>query len=1055
MIFRSLRIDGFGIHHDFKLDELGSGLNVVHGENEAGKSTLLAFVRAAFWGFESRVALEHTAPVNGGKHGGHVVVETAAGERLRIARHFRAGVKLAGELSAEDVATGATLDPELALKRALGNSTRLLFENVFAINLDDLGRYGQLSGEGLRNHIYGAGMTGGGVSLPDVLEALRKRAHELLPATGRGGRVTKLLDGIAHLEGEANALAERPEEHRRAVEEAGTLRARLAEIDLALPARRAALRRAERLAKAAPAFAELAALPKGGSRPVFPAGGLERLRDAKDNVTRARASREKAVNRRDDLARKLKRAAFDARLVEHASEIDAFWAEADRRLGNDAPGAALVKARAAADRARVLKDALGPEWKKEKLDAFDASPGSERELLRNSDRFAEAERVLREARRDADLAGESEVREREEIARLLSEMERIGDAGERAMKLEKRVLEFERALEEERAAAVLWADVQRRASAAGTLPDAKAIADGVKRTNVPLYGTAGLLAAAGIGLLVTGNAVPGVVLLVLAVAPVLFAVYRLPVALPMTGPSGRETEEARRVLERAKEARVDRSTFSFGRPDGTAADAHSARAEIGRLRALEQRNAEVERLLAEKKDDLAKSTRVAAEKRRVVDEAQKAWEAARAALRAWMTAHDFPVSLPVESARSTLLAVREVQAAAREVAEADAEVQRLEAAAKEFAERVDALGKKLDRAGIGRGGGTSVHVALTALRDDSLKSRKAREERERDKEELEQAEADAKTAAKEVEAADAALAALIAEADVTGEEAFYERARAWEAWVAADASRTALEGRIRAALGDDGDGEAGEKSRARVAAASVDELEREGRELQKEVATLEAERDAKLQSLAQADLRRTNLEKEDQLSAVRLEQEARRAELGSAAEGWRAIVAAEWLLEKARRRFEEEHQPGVLRSASEILDRFTRGRWTRIRASGDDPANPLRVTRWDGETLGVGALSRGTLDQLYLSLRLALAAEFPDPGVRIPLVLDDVLVNFSRGRREAAAQAIAEVARNVQILAFTSHPEVRDAFLAADPGAKRIELADPSLPAAIRVTQRG
>lgn len=1055
MIFRSLRIDGFGIHHDFKLDELGPGLNVVHGENEAGKSTLLSFVRAAFWGFESKAALERTSPVNGGKHGGSIVVETVGGERLRIARHFRAGVKLAGELSAEDVATGSSLDPELAIKRALGNSTRLLFENVFAIGLDDLVRHGQLGGEGLRNHIYGAGMTGGGVSLPDVLEGLRKRARELLPPAGRGGRVTKVLDEISRLDGEAKSLAERPEEHRRAVEEAEALRARLAEIDAALPARRAVLRRAERLAKAAPVFAELAALPKGGARPVFPAGGLERLRDAKENVARARAAREKAVNRRDDLARKLKRAAFDARLVDLASEIDAFWAEADRRLGNDAPGAALVKARAAADRARVLKDALGPEWKKEKLDAFDASPASERELLRNSDRFAEAERVLREARRDADLAGESEVRERDEIARLTSEMERIGDAGDRAAKLEKRVVEFERALEEERIAAVLWADVQRRASTAGTMPDAKAIADGVKRTNVPLFGAAGLLAIAGLGLVITGNAVLGAALLVLAVAPVLFAVYRLPVALPMTGPSGRETEEAKMRLDRAREARADRSTFSFGRPDGSADDAHAARGEIGRLRALEQRNAEVERLLAEKKSDLAKSGRVATEKRRVAEEQQKAWEAARATLRAWMTAHDFPVALPVESARSTLLAVREVQAAAREVAEADAEVQRLEAAAKEFAERVDALGKRLDRPGIGRGGATSVHVALTALRDDSLRSRKAREERERDKEELEQAEADAKAAAKEVEAADAALTALIAEADVSGEEAFYERARAWEAWVGADASRTTLEGRIRAALGDDGDGEAGEASRARIGAASVDELEREGRELQKEVAALESERDAKLQALAQADLRRASLEKEDKLSAVRLDQEARRAELGTTAEQWRAIVAAEWLLEKARKRFEEEHQPGVLRSASEILDRFTRGRWTRIRASGDDPSNPLRVTRWDGETLGVDALSRGTLDQLYLSLRLALAAEFPDPGVRIPVVLDDVLVNFSRGRREAAAEAIADVARKVQIFAFTSHPELRDAFLAADPGAKRIELADPSLPASIRATQRG
>ena len=43
--------DGFGILKDFERADLEPGVTVLLGENEAGKSTLLAFVRAMLFGF--------------------------------------------------------------------------------------------------------------------------------------------------------------------------------------------------------------------------------------------------------------------------------------------------------------------------------------------------------------------------------------------------------------------------------------------------------------------------------------------------------------------------------------------------------------------------------------------------------------------------------------------------------------------------------------------------------------------------------------------------------------------------------------------------------------------------------------------------------------------------------------------------------------------------------------------------------------------------------------------------------------------------------------------
>ena len=62
--------------------------------------------------------------------------------------------------------------------------------------------------------------------------------------------------------------------------------------------------------------------------------------------------------------------------------------------------------------------------------------------------------------------------------------------------------------------------------------------------------------------------------------------------------------------------------------------------------------------------------------------------------------------------------------------------------------------------------------------------------------------------------------------------------------------------------------------------------------------------------------------------------------------------------------------------------------------------------------------SDGTVDQLYLALRLAVAeALAPDA----PLVLDDALVRFDDVRLKAALRVLKECADDRQVLIFTCH----------------------------------
>ena len=67
-------------------------------------------------------------------------------------------------------------------------------------------------------------------------------------------------------------------------------------------------------------------------------------------------------------------------------------------------------------------------------------------------------------------------------------------------------------------------------------------------------------------------------------------------------------------------------------------------------------------------------------------------------------------------------------------------------------------------------------------------------------------------------------------------------------------------------------------------------------------------------------------------------------------------------------------------------------------------------------------LSGGTIDQLYLALRLAIS-ELLLPEA--PIVLDDALVAFDDERAKVALQVLAEEAQSRQILLFTCQSRER------------------------------
>ncbi len=149
------------------------------------------------------------------------------------------------------------------------------------------------------------------------------------------------------------------------------------------------------------------------------------------------------------------------------------------------------------------------------------------------------------------------------------------------------------------------------------------------------------------------------------------------------------------------------------------------------------------------------------------------------------------------------------------------------------------------------------------------------------------------------------------------------------------------------------------------------------------------------------------------------------------------LLIARRLLETAIATWESRSQPEVYRRASKLLELMTGGKWVRISLT---PEGKLVATDAVRNSRTPRELSLGTCQQLYLALRIALLMCADNVGSSIPIMADDILVNFDSERRAGAAQALAQLANRRQVILFTCHEEVVEAMSAADASATLVRL---------------
>lgn len=927
MKISSLHIDGFGRFAERTFGPFERPVIVFLGPNEAGKSTLLEFIRRVLFGFRTARGRAPSGyndypPLAGGRHGGSVSIVSDAGETVTVRRFQGTG---GGTVTLTSESGGAL--PEGELPRLLGQHSRDVFQNVFTFTLDELHSQKLLSDESVNSQIYSAGM--GASRLPDALKALNNDKTGLFL---KGGSKHAIHDAAHRFDQVAGSL--RDVENHAA--DYGRLTRELKEVEADLQEasrdRHSCRKRFDhhKLLESAwedwndlnQAKGQLAELPAIGDFPVKGVGRLEKLEGRIDaaqreynsaggDVREAKAGAEATVEHEAILNK-----SSDIRRLERGRT------SFDNSV-RDLPKRKEESGKHKNSLAATLKE-LGPDWDEARLENFDLSLAVREDISQFQERLQEAGQKL----------GDSNS--------TLTQHETLLEESTEAESRTKRELE----------AAVKPIG---RKSGGKVLP--------------------AVCVAAGIAVLAVGAVLGG---------PALFLGIAAGVAL----------------------AAVAAYLFASGQPFA------GADMEYGRL---SRAHDDARELARQRESRVEKCKKAVEEAERSVASIQREW-------RQWLADRNLRETfLPetvgelrgkVELGRTQLLGLRSHR-------------ERIDAIQNDIDSYIELAASLASDFGVpfDRNDSNSVAAAADSLVEMYSSVERGVSDRTAAKADLKKAERQLKERERDLQKAREELKDLLQAGGADDAEDFRHRAEI-------AGRRTELKEKRDEALGRlqrlSGPGEPLETLKKQLGDTNIQAI-------RDQVSSAEGEidnADAKIRNFStkqgsiRSDLKR--LTSEEESSRLRADRHRLLEDMRGHAREWVIRTVAENLLKEAQGKFERERQPGVIRHAESFFKEITEGRYQAVFSPLG--SSEIHVTDSAGISKEPNQLSRGTREQLFLSLRFGLVRELGQRSERLPVILDEALVNFDPDRGLRSAVAFTELSEANQVLVFTCHPTIVELF---------------------------
>ncbi len=431
-----------------------------------------------------------------------------------------------------------------------------------------------------------------------------------------------------------------------------------------------------------------------------------------------------------------------------------------------------------------------------------------------------------------------------------------------------------------------------------------------------------------------------------------------------------------------------------------AAEADQARRSAGSVQDLKVRHEQVLEALREAGDTRQKAGQARDAAGQTLEEARQAWTQ-------WAACAGLDPGLSPETALDILARVGQLQRGLSDLEQMRLERRALDRELQDLLEQARDTALQVGMPPCDAAGWVTLVEALAAARDEALANLARRRELETNLQEAEEAPMRLELERNQVRQG---LSELLQRGGATDGEDFRRRAGQWE-------HLDRLRGELRQR----------ERSREALGVEPRDlmgvtpaELESQERELVHLLEDLEAQRSQVADERTRLTVEIEKMAGAEESSALAQGLETSRAGAREMARDWAVRTLARSLVGRARQAFERERQPFVLQRAAEHFKRMTAGHFVRVYHPLEEDS-PLRVETSTGHSRQPEALSRGTAEQLYLALRLGFIEDFSRRRDPLPLVMDDIFVNFDGQRAHRALEVLGEMAEHHQVLVFTCH----------------------------------
>ena len=1053
MKIEEIYIDGFGIFHDFNIKKLNPGLNILIGPNEAGKSTIHSFHKRILFGFpDRRSKLNLYPPLEGGNHGGRLIVSAGGNKRYVIERYSEGGKDV--EVILPDGLIGGNVE----LSRLLGHANENIYNNIYAFGLTELQNFETLNSEEVRDRIYSAGTGVGSHSLSEIQKNIEKDAGDLFKLRGSSPEINSLFRDIKEIDSKLREI-------KNDVQKFDELHRSLENIDETIKNMEQERNQVrsdfthvvnlitvwDDWRKIQESEDNLREIPEVE---VFPDRGLElfdkhreKIDEVNDDISKNREDTEKIKIQKSQIQ-------IDDKLVNNKDMIIELQKGEDKYLSSFKDiSKEEEKLEQEKNELKQLLHEIGHDWDEEKLANFDVSIPAKETVRKKHSAIVQTEEQIRDYEKDVQGIEKNINGIKDNIKGLDKNIENqlLQQLDEKKLKQQRNALKILRAKypslkekeadmrnlqEKEELFSLLKPQLTKVTSKLPIWPALMLIATGLISLLLLYFGN-NLMMGIGIFSILSGSAIVYIVLT--------WKKLSAPISKKIDDKDTKDLVKTSEGLSAGREKlasdmqKIKDEMLSAAKqcefediPDPQLVEDKDSEMQIAHenLLQLNELKKQREKLIT----DQEKLSEKANNLKNKLEDLKKGREQARKEWKDWLDGKGLESRLTPEGIIEIFATIKTCMEKKKSIEGLKTRNTRMNTFLNEYKEKISSVLEECNR--------TRKQKELNVLGELGKLSEDLKKFQE-ESNTLKQLDIDEKKFGLELKNLETKLAeqqgiisALLSKGSAKSENEFRENATNWEKRNTITKDTLQAEQNIKRISGDgkpysDYINELKETT-PEILKEQKSQLKEKRDELEGNLSNLREERGGINTEIKQ-------IERREEGSSLRMGKNVKLQKLKRKSEEWSILILAKAIIRKAIAKYEKERQPGVIQESQSFFSKMTLGRYSRIYAPLDEPTK-IYVEDKDGGKKDIQKLSKGTAEQLYLSLRFGFIREFGKKAESLPIIFDDILVNFDPKRFRAACKAIKELTETNQVVYFTCHPETVNLLTKTIPEARTIDL---------------